>query len=679
MPSHSELEYPSSRILSALSLNDPCAVAAPQGRRVFLKDNDHALIILVTLLKASTSFHSRGHELKLRLRWAVEMGFSAWCALAKRSIKPLLPISLDAASIMLGYLVETVIELQDSERNMTSEIPKLLECIRSLTARPKCLTNPNVVNNFILMWLTILRACKHSTRIFGKVRAALGNKLHLLSDTTSSFGSHGKQLHEALAVLVPFLTESKHMQLAKIPIDSLRGKNPAALLSQISRPVGPVSEETSETTTERPMKRLRRDDTLVNEGKLKEMAQFTKLDRIFGGWDDRVAERAQDLFAALDTTQKLDLVNVLGNVFCERALVHKPLENESVVCKICAASRITRDSASRFTWSVEFENSLIDVFVSILQVEGSKASPLLKARMMVTMSQIAWHTSLVQELDLNTGAMGKWCLQYLRSSSKELRHVAVNLFYSFTASGDCSTVETLRQNRKTALNYLRNIREIDERRLSETLITGLGHLGPASSEEEMNLIVVQLIDYLGDSHALVSGLAYVELQSLAERRDETVETMVRPFLGSIALAAVQDMRKKPQKLQHVADVLEWSINRFLHETQEWTVPHLALRGQVDTIDRICKAANNEHDAWTLCLQPKNLAALLALTLTQHPPKGEAITEQCLKRINPAISASEMDQIFRLDPAAVAREILILVGDGPETAQQKVRRTRIINP
>ncbi|KAL9051765.1 MAG: hypothetical protein Q9162_005817 [Coniocarpon cinnabarinum] len=271
---------------------------------------------------------------------------------------------------------------------------------------------------------------------------------------------------------------------------------------------------------------------------------------------------------------------------------------------------------------------------------------------------------------LEATGIGKWCLQGLRSPSRELRIACGRTLVFFLARPAATSHTPSRQNHMALLNFMRSLSRTNDPRIWETLIFTFGQVATSCAGEELNLVLLQLVEYLGSSNALVASLATLELQRVADSFLDSVEMLLRPVWRTIAIAAVKDLRKKPQKIQLLADVIGWTVNRLLSETQMHTIPFLVLWDQRDLLERIAKAQGNDMSVFELCVQERNLPVLLATLLSQHPNNGEAVVQQCLANVKAEIDDTETTQIFKADPAAVAREILIIIVSSHDEAKQK---------
>jgi serine/threonine-protein kinase ATR len=73
-------------------------------------------------------------------------------------------------------------------------------------------------------------------------------------------------------------------------------------------------------------------------------------------------------------------------------------------------------------------------------------------------------------------------------------------------------LETTERNRKFTLACLRKISEQNELALSETTIMAWGQVGRIVDGDELNMVLHQLLGYLGGSNTLVASCAFSEVR-----------------------------------------------------------------------------------------------------------------------------------------------------------------------
>ncbi|KAK5125692.1 hypothetical protein LTR85_011966 [Meristemomyces frigidus] len=271
-------------------------------------------------------------------------------------------------------------------------------------------------------------------------------------------------------------------------------------------------------------------------------------------------------------------------------------------------------------------------------------------------------------MDLAKTQMGQLCLSSLHSSIRELRIAAGQCLPCFLRDDLPDALKV--NNRHVALEYLRSLSERNMASEQETLIGAWGEVGLVCGERELNLVLLRLVDYLGHTNSLISAVASAELERLAAARGQTMDDLLGPFWGTIALSVVQDLHSRPQKAQQFCDLLNTDVNHFLVITQRDTVPTLVLTKKKDILQRIATARSTSiHE---LCLQPvANRAATLALLLTQPATDIEEAAVDCLAEVAPSFRGVDLGILIKPDPISVACEMLKHCGDAPEQRKSRL--------
>ena len=238
------------------------------------------------------------------------------------------------------------------------------------------------------------------------------------------------------------------------------------------------------------------------------------------------------------------------------------------------------------------------------------------------------------------------------------------------------TADLVKRNRINALDILQTLSENDTIHLQETCILAWGHLGKILPDEELNLVLLRLVKYLGHTNPVISGTAFNEiLKNLGEASgmeiDINVEKMLSAFWSNIALEAVQDLLIRPQTTQLMADLLQTTVPEFLVMTQAYTLPWLVLTKRTDVIKRISQARNDD-ETWKTCMAPSNLNPILALLLIQSTQDTEIFVMSLLKNVSSRFKELDLTDLLRVEPASNALHLLKAAGDADESKRSKVR-------
>lgn len=223
-----------------------------------------------------------------------------------------------------------------------------------------------------------------------------------------------------------------------------------------------------------------------------------------------------------------------------------------------------------------------------------------------------------------------------------------------------------------ALDFFKCLTDRNNLSEQETLVITWGMIGRTCSEAELNIALIELVDYLGHTHSLICGVAYHEILRLADDLDLTPLELFKPYWSSVATHVVKDLINCPQKAQQLAELLGLGVNELLILTQTDTVPYLILAKKKDVLQRIAQARSPTTGVQELWLQPsKNLAAVLSLLLVQQSPDAEQSAVALLQDAAPGFSETDLSTLVKLDPILIACEILKHGGDFPETKKSQV--------
>ncbi|KIN07972.1 hypothetical protein OIDMADRAFT_111112 [Oidiodendron maius Zn] len=140
-------------------------------------------------------------------------------------------------------------------------------------------------------------------------------------------------------------------------------------------------------------------------------------------------------------------------------------------------------------------------------------------------------------------------------------------------------------------------------------------LGGVVQDQELNVVLLKLLDYLGHTNPIVSGVAFSELLKVAKKRSATIQRMFNPFWDTVAVNAVKDLLGRPQISQLMSDLLEMSVPDFLVLTQSYTLPWLVMHKKTDVIKRISQARKDDDG-----LKIRRALSLLA----EYAPANDSI-------------------------------------------------------
>ena len=204
----------------------------------------------------------------------------------------------------------------------------------------------------------------------------------------------------------------------------------------------------------------------------------------------------------------------------------------------------------------------------------------------------------------------------------------------------------------------------------------------------MNLILLKLVEYLGHTNALISGLAYdevrpyytdliqitadaLQLQKISNHSHFSAMKLFAPYWRTIAVTVVQDIHRRPQIVQQISDLLAMSVSDFLSMTQVHTVPFFVLTKRQDVLQRIADACG--QSIMVLCREHNNLAAILSCVLLRTSSDVESLVMALLNAVSPEFGNVDCADLLKSEPQATASELLRAAGENDEVERPKVSR------
>ena len=202
----------------------------------------------------------------------------------------------------------------------------------------------------------------------------------------------------------------------------------------------------------------------------------------------------------------------------------------------------------------------------------------------------------------------------------------------------------------------------------------------------MNLVLLKLVEYLGHTNALLSGLAFDEvsirvysigsyqakrskIQMISNHSPFSAMKLFAPYWSTVAVTVVQELQRRPQIAQQLSDLLAVSVADFLSMTQVYTVPFFVLTKKKDILQRIADASG--QSIMVLCREHNNLAAILSCILLRTSSDAEGLVMNLLNAISPEFGNVDCAELLKSEPQATASELLRAAGESDELKRAKV--------
>jgi serine/threonine-protein kinase ATR len=310
---------------------------------------------------------------------------------------------------------------------------------------------------------------------------------------------------------------------------------------------------------------------------------------------------------------------------------------------------------------------VISALLAITEMQEFQESTKPRVLMASALRRVFNHISDTDYLNLANSSLGKWLLASMSRSFRELRIAAVQGLMVFLRDDIASPVKE--ENRMSTLGFFQTLSKKDTLYVHETLIMAYGQAARVCGEDELPIILLQLVEYLGHTSTLICGMAYTEIDAIAEALHLEVKELLRPFWRSIGVAVFKDFHNKPQNAQQLADLCEQHVSELLLSTQAEILPHLVLTKRKEMLQRIATARRTSIQ--DVCMQPRrHLANIIALLLCQPVNDVEKSAMEALVAVAPGFRENgyDLSDLIKLEPVLVACEILKMMTDQPTSTK-----------
>ncbi|CAG8408820.1 unnamed protein product [Penicillium salamii] len=377
----------------------------------------------------------------------------------------------------------------------------------------------------------------------------------------------------------------------------------------------------------------------------------------------------QNSYENLSDPQKNEILEVLGRIACAAAgklMKHSSevIVRDTLICQTCDVEHPTHDHSGQGQYPI-FED-IWSLFNFILPRLTRTPGPRISA--MLALRRILMHAPSSSQMHISTSAAGEFCLHSLRSSIRELRIATGYSVVAFVKPD--LPMETRRANFVVVLEWLRNLSGKDDTPLQEACIMTLCGLALVSEDEEKNIILLRLLEYLGHPNPYICAVAYNELSKLAQQFSLTPAGLFRPYWRTLSVTVVKNLQSRPHMAEQLCDLLGMKVDGFLRLTEIHVLPYLVLTRKRDIICRIGASRNEGESAFDVCSEKNNLAAILAFLLSQQSDNPEAMIMSLLAEIDPLFKGRSLAELVRIEPILIACDLLKSLGDAAEQTKEK---------
>ena len=370
-------------------------------------------------------------------------------------------------------------------------------------------------------------------------------------------------------------------------------------------------------------------------------------------------------FQKLSDPDQCTFLELLGQVACAESLLDEPSPDISPAGGICDTCDVdSRDELVSRTMPGETANELVRVLIALVPFIQKSV----RARVigLLTLRRLLMHSGSVDYLELAHSPLGEWCLHALRSSSREVRIAASSAIKVFMLSHPTVRFEVTHHNRVITLDFLQTLWVKNDTALQETAVLALTQIAQVGGDEELNIVLVRLVEYLGHSNQYISGLVYGELQKLAYNMKMSPATLLRPFWRTLGVTVIKNFQTRPIIAQQLCDLLGLKVEGLLMLIEEFALPYLVLTRKHDLIIRIAQTHGPSTSPFDLCTQRRNLASILSFLLAQTAPDLEDMIMTLLVEVSLDFKEQDLAGWVRLNPDFIACELLKAVVDAGDS-------------
>jgi len=493
----------------------------------------------------------------------------------------------------------------------------------------------------------------------------------LTLDLVSSLDCISTALSTAIETLISRVASASSTAISPLKLSQRQAKRVTRTISHSAS-----SATTVDTPTVRPVRKRRRIETSPSSTTIDELHPLHTLCDLVGiPYTERlsgISESVAEYYESSSNEARQKTLSILLGMPCIPISVMEQkncCNDDSEQHRYCDCPQIPLSEIPA-QW-IEQWRCFFDILCKLIDRQGMNGTKEHHVLIMIALGRYADHARSADSLDLTASTLGKWCMRGLQSSSRELRIAAAQALPGFLRIYEDADGAVSTRNRIVALDFLRKLAELNDIRQTETLILTLGRIADICGDEESNIVLLQLVDLLGHPNPFVCSLAAVELRRLGGESEAGLEILLRPYWRTIAVTVVKDLHTRPQKAQQLCDLLGWSINRLILSTQTETLPYLILWGKKDILERIASARGNGATVWSICMQPRNLTAILSTLIVRHPTDVESSLAEHLMLASSAFAKEDLVNLLRVDKISLACEILKAIGDVDSTDKAHV--------
>lgn len=375
---------------------------------------------------------------------------------------------------------------------------------------------------------------------------------------------------------------------------------------------------------------------------------------------DSLARTSPSYFRRMSDPDRVEAIASLGTTACRMAF-----NNTHVECKLCDDNEFEEPDAQ---YVVEIEKLLDTLEALHSQIERR---PNMLVTTMEAYRRILNHIKAPARLMLMETVAGKFALRMLRGTSRNGRLKAAALLQVFVRQASNGLSATRRANCITTLEYLQSLWQTGKLSYQEMVVIALAKFAEVAGDDELNIILLRLVEYLGHPNVYIAGLVTSELMQLAQSLHTSMQGLFRPFWRTISVVVVKNLNSRPVIAQQMCDLLGMQMSGLLQIMEEHALPYLVLNGNIDLIRKIASSNASPVNTFELCVKPANMPKIFATLLMQAFQDPEETIMKILVNTAPDFGESDLPEWLCLDPSKIAFELLKAIADAGHGKASKV--------
>ncbi|KAI1176429.1 phosphatidylinositol 3 [Nemania sp. FL0916] len=388
------------------------------------------------------------------------------------------------------------------------------------------------------------------------------------------------------------------------------------------------------------------------------------------------SDALRSVYAAFSDSKKIRVINLIADVCCaaDETLTMTTRNDEESLQFRCLHCRTQQNESDQpACLDPAAKKFAIEIFTSVLQNPTFSESRKPRVAAMVSLRRIAKHYTSTEFIDMEVSFAAQWCLKSLHSSQRELRIAAGQTLTVFLALPGQSSIKdaVMKKNRGVALGVLRNLSDQCQPNFTESCILAWSRVSSVLPEDELILVLVKLVEYLGNESAVASAAAFTEILQVARYRSVAPRQLFGFYWSSLAYLAVRDVVTQPKLARLLAEIQDMSLPQLLLHIQADALPYLVLNKKTDVIQMIAEV-RNETEPWQPCLDNANLGRILALLITQETTDIQQYTMSLLRNVSPHFDEFNLADLLQTEPLATALYVLKATADAEESRKPNMR-------